>query len=135
VSGASVALAVAAFIAFEGGVRRLGWAVSRCSAFVAVLRIEVVVHVAVEVGGTVEPLAGSDEVAACEPFRAVVAVRGAVEGGVIVVAVRAGGLGADVDADGNLGIGLRGGDEKHSRCGCCGDQTVFETLHDFHLSE
>src|SRR5258708_3120853 len=47
---------------------------------VAVMRIEAVVHVAVEVVLPVEPGAGSDKHAAVEPLRPVITVGGAVVG-------------------------------------------------------
>jgi hypothetical protein len=66
---------------------------------VAVLRIEAVINVAVEVVGTVEPRAGSDEHAAAEPLGPIVTVWGAVVWRVVVVAIRACRFGADVDRD------------------------------------
>ena len=92
-----VALAVAAFVGLECGVRSLGWAMLRRVALVAVLGIVVVVHVAVEVGRAVKPFAGANEASAREPLRTIVAVRSAVVGSVVVVAVRAGGFSTDAD--------------------------------------
>src|ERR1700757_4975603 len=66
---------------------------------VAMLRIEAVVNVTVEVVRTVEPRAGSDEYASAEPLGPVVPVRGAVVWRIVVVAIRARRFGADVDRD------------------------------------
>ena len=51
---------------------------------VAVLRIEAVVYVTMEVVRTVEPRAGSDEYAAAEPLGPIVPVRSAVVWRVVV---------------------------------------------------
>ena len=66
---------------------------------VAVLRIETVINVTMEVVRTVEPRAGSDEYATAEPLGPVVPVRSAVVWRVVVVAIRARGFGANVDRD------------------------------------
>jgi hypothetical protein len=66
---------------------------------VALMRIEAVINVAVEVVRTVEPRAGSDEHAAAEPLRPIVSVGGAIVRGEIVIAVRACWLRSDVDGD------------------------------------
>src|SRR5260370_33465565 len=55
---------------------------------VAVMWIETVIHVAVEVVSTVEPRAGSDEHAAVEPLEPAVPVGRAAAGLAIVVAIR-----------------------------------------------
>jgi len=81
-------------------------AVSRERAVIAVVGIIGVIYMAIEAIMTVEPRTGSDEDAAVEPLRTVVAVWGAVVGSVVIVAIRAARCYAD--ADGNLG--LRGGD-------------------------
>jgi hypothetical protein len=84
---------------------------------VAVFRMEVVVDVAAEVVGTVEPGTGSDEDATSEPLRAIVTIGSAVVGRNIVVAV-----GTDwryANPDGNLGLRLRRrGYCKTQTCGC-----------------
>src|SRR3984957_19738966 len=88
-----VAAPVADFISFEVGIL-IG--MLRCVRFlaafgvralVAVLGIEVVVHEAVEFVRAAEPRTGADENAAGKPFRAVVAVRSAIVGRRIIVAV------------------------------------------------
>src|SRR5258708_5793379 len=66
---------------------------------VAVMWIEAVINVAVEVVGAVEPRPGSDEHAAAEPLGPVVPVGGTVVWGEIVVAVRASRLCSDIDGD------------------------------------
>jgi hypothetical protein len=66
---------------------------------VAVMRIETVINVAVEVVGAVEPRAGSDEYAAAEPLGPVVPVWGAVVWGGIVVAIRANRFCSNIDRD------------------------------------
>ena len=107
---ADVALAIASFIGLkmsEGVIAIVGQ-----RAYVAVMRIEAVIDVAVETARTMEPGAGTDEDAAGEPVRAVVAVGCTAVWRVVEVAVRACGCAADIDADGNLAA---------CRCnGCCG---------------
>jgi len=71
---------------------------------VAVTRIKTVVDVAVEAARAVEPRSGSDKYAAQKPIGPVVAVRGAVIGGVVEVAVGAHGGYPNVYAKGNLGL-------------------------------
>ena len=66
---------------------------------VAVMRIEAIINVAVEVVRTVEPGAGTDEYTTAEPLGPVIPVRGAIVGRVVVVAIRARRFGADVDRD------------------------------------
>jgi hypothetical protein len=66
---------------------------------VAVMRIETVINVALEVVGAVEPRAGSDEHAAVEPLGPVVPVWGAVVWSDIVVAIRATRFCSDIDGD------------------------------------
>jgi hypothetical protein len=53
------------------------------------MRVEAVINVAVEVVGAMEPRAGSDEHTAGEPLGPVVAVRGTIVWGEVVVTVRA----------------------------------------------
>jgi hypothetical protein len=67
--------------------------------FVAVMWIETVINVAVEVVGTMEPRAGSDEHAAAEPLGPVVPVWRAAVWGEIVVAIRATRFCSDIDRD------------------------------------
>ena len=72
---------------------------------VAMVGMEVIVHVAAEVGGTMKPWAGTDEDSAREPFGAVVAVGSALVGRGFVIAIRAGRGWSDVDADLSFGFG------------------------------
>jgi len=78
---------------------------------VAVMWIEAVIHVAVEVVGAMEPGAGSDKDTAAEPLRPVVPVWSAVVRGVVEVAIRANRRCSDID--GNLG-GCRARDAQQS---------------------
>jgi hypothetical protein len=66
---------------------------------VAMMWIEAVINVAVEVVRTAEPRPGTDEHTAAEPLRSVVPVWSAVVRGVIVVTVCTQRLGSDVDQD------------------------------------
>jgi hypothetical protein len=68
-------------------------------AFVAVIGMEVVVHVAAEVVRTVKPRANADEDAAIKPFWTVVACRGASVRSNVVVAVGAYRLYSYADSD------------------------------------
>jgi hypothetical protein len=67
---------------------------------VAVMWIEVVINVTVEVGGTVEPWAGSDENAAAEPLWPVVSIWSAVVRSRVEVTIGANRRCSDID--GNL---------------------------------
>lgn len=66
---------------------------------IAVMWIKAVINVAIEIVGTVEPRARSDEYTAVEPFWTVIPIWGAVVWGDVVVAVRATRLGSDIDRD------------------------------------
>ena len=97
--------AVTALVALECGDLTgmgIGLAMVGCGTLVAVLRIEVIVHTAVEVCGAMEPVSGANEMAANEPLGSIVAVGCTVVGSVVIVAVRARGLRAKVDTDRNL---------------------------------
>jgi len=72
-------------------------AVVRETAFVAVLAIVPVIHMAIEVIRAMKPRASSDEGASMEPFRTVVAIRGTAIRAVVIVAVRT--FRSDSDAD------------------------------------
>ncbi len=66
---ASIAVFVSLEVLFVYLFRRLGFFASiGHGAFVASLLIEMVVYLAVEVGGTVKPLACSDELTASKPL-------------------------------------------------------------------
>src|ERR1700756_2689645 len=66
---------------------------------VAVMWVEAVINVAVEVVGAVKPRASSDEHAAVEPLGPVVPVWSALVWGVIVVAIWASRFWSDIDRD------------------------------------
>jgi hypothetical protein len=66
---------------------------------IAVMWIETVINVAVEVVGAMEPRAGSDEHAAAEPLGPVIPVWRAVVRGHIVVAIWANRFCSDIDRD------------------------------------
>jgi hypothetical protein len=70
---------------------------------VAMMRIIAIVYVAIETVMSMEPGAGTDKDAIREPIRPIVAIRGAIIRRVVEIAVRTIGLGANVDAYGDLG--------------------------------
>ena len=72
---------------------------------VAMVGVEVIVYVAAELGAAMKPWAGTDEDAAGEPLRAVVAVRSAAIGRRFVISIGADRGWSDVDAD--LSFGFR----------------------------
>jgi hypothetical protein len=89
----------------------------RHGSFIAVFRMEVVIHVPMEVFGSVEPGAGADKDASVEPFRTVVAGRSTGIWRNVIVTVRAVRRDSDLDAD--LSGGYRGGERKsHPQCRC-----------------
>jgi len=96
-SVSDVALSIARFVAME--VVELPLAALGQRSVIAVMRIVAVVDVAVKAGVAMEPWACSDEDAAGKPIGAVVAVGGAIIGGVVEVAVGADGRYSDVDSD------------------------------------
>ncbi len=84
---------------------------------VAVIGMEVVVYMAVEVSGTVKPWASTDEDTAGEPLRTVISVGGAAIGWGFIVAV--GAVGGDSDVDVYLSLGrLRRGSEERKTSYC-----------------
>jgi hypothetical protein len=115
-----VAASVTHLVAFEVGVvvvvifRRGFFATRWPRALVAVCWIVATVYRTTEVFVAVEPWAGTDEDAAGEPLRAVITVRSTVVGGGAVVAVRAFGGDANVDAD--LGLGRGRGSYSETSC-------------------
>src|ERR1700729_2078370 len=120
---ADVSVSVMHFVAFEVRdlvevIRRVGLVSFIWSrALVAMLWIEAVVYMAMEVIGTVKPRAGADEDATGEPLGAVIAIRGAGVWRVIVVAVWALRRYANVDADlGSSLLGCRGETKRGNRC-------------------
>ena len=97
---ANVAISVAGFISLEVGEWR--GSASGQRAVVSVVGVVAIIDVAVEAMGTVKPGAGSDEETTVEPIGAVVAVRSAIVGGIVEIAVGADRGGAKVDADRDL---------------------------------
>jgi hypothetical protein len=76
-------------------------------AVVTVLRVEGVVHLALEVATAMKPWANADEDAAIEPFRSVIAVGNAVIRGIVIVTVWTIRSDSDFDADLSLYFGNR----------------------------
>ena len=74
-------------------------------AFVSVVRMEMVIHMAAEVGGAMEPRANTNKDSARKPLRPVVAVWSASIRRGVVVPVRTLGRGSNVD--GNLSLHFR----------------------------
>ncbi len=68
------------------------------------VRMETVIYMASEVVRAMKPRAGANEDAARKPFRAVVAVGGAVVRGIVIVTVRTSRCGSDVHADADLSL-------------------------------
>jgi hypothetical protein len=71
----------------------------RVWASIAVMWIEAVINVAMKVMRTVKPGAGSDEHATREPLGPIVAVRGAVVRGKVVIAIRSDWFWSDIHRD------------------------------------
>ena len=94
---------------------------------IAMLWIKAVVHMAMKTSSAVEPRTGTDKDAAIEPLGTVVAIRSAVVGSVIVIAVRASGLRTNVDAYGDLSARDRGDAEKGDSNG--GRKNILQTTH------
>jgi hypothetical protein len=72
---------------------------------VTVVRIEAVIHVAVEAVRPMEPGTGAKEDATRKPVGAVVAVGRAIIGCIVKVSIRADRRPANIDTDGYLGVG------------------------------
>jgi hypothetical protein len=92
-----VALPVTGFVAVE--VIEPLFTASGERAVITVVRVETVVHVAIEPMWPMKPGAGSDEHATVEPIRPVISVRSAVVRGVVKIAIRAYGSNPDADRD------------------------------------
>jgi len=90
-------------------------AASWVRAVVALAIVEVVIDVAVEVVGTMEPGAGADEYAAREPLGTVVAVGSAVVRGNFIVAIRA--IRGRTDFNRDLRRGMTTGGQKKAGAG------------------
>jgi hypothetical protein len=121
-AAACVTASIPHFIAFEvRGIvdtvfRSRFFAAGREWAFVTVVGMVVVIYVSAEVVRTMEPATGSDEDSAIEPLRAVIAIRGAVVGRNIVVAI--GTVRGGSDFDGNLSV---------CWSGCCRESEAGES--------
>jgi len=106
-----VAASIAHFVSFEVGnlidrLRRFTFIANVwLCAFIAVLGIETVIYVALEVIRAMEPRASANEDTTRKPFRAVVAVRSASIRSNVIVAVRAVRGDANVNADLSPGFG------------------------------
>lgn len=126
---AFVALTVPGLVAVE--VVELFLAALRHRSAVTVVGIVAVINVAEEAVRAVEPGTGSEENSIGKPVWAVVAIGGAVIGGVVEVAVGAYRSWSDVNADGDLGGGAVGACEK----GKCKNREskCFEMGHNFSL--
>jgi len=100
-----VAAPIAHFVSFEVRhfiemVCRIGpIAGVRHGTFVPMVRMKMIIYVAPEVGGAMEPWAGADENSSYEPLRSIVTVGSASIGRSVVITVRAHRCGSDVDGD------------------------------------
>src|SRR5580658_10020077 len=95
-----MASSIARFVPAESveGVLATGWQ----GTAIAVMRIVAIVYVAIETVGSVEPGSGTDEDAAVESIRSVVAIGRAVIRRVVEIAIGTVRLGTNVDADADL---------------------------------
>jgi hypothetical protein len=98
-----VAASIAHFVCFEVGnlietLSRLGLIATGWPwAAIAVLWMETVIYVAMEVGWAVKPRARPNEDASCKPFRAIVPIGGALIRQDIVVSIRTHRRNSDLD--------------------------------------
>ena len=126
------AAAVAALVAFESGdLAGMGIrsAMGGRGSLIAMLRVEVVIHAAMEVRGGVGPVTGADEVTASKPLGAIVTVWCAVIGSVVVLAVWARRFGAKVDADRHLSRSGGGRDYCNKSCGSQTGKNKLDRTH------
>lgn len=125
VTADGMSLTVAHFVAVETGVSVTDgmFSASGHVAVIAMIDVEVVIYVAMEAMWAVEPGACSDKDAAIEPFRPIIAVRGAVVGSVVIVSVRTNRRGTDLDGD--LGVRFGRADEEE-RAYCCQQTDVLQ---------
>ncbi len=103
-----------------------GFAAAWMWSVITIVRIEGVVYAAMKPAGSVKPGPGTEEDAAIEPFRPVVAIRGTVIGRVIVITVRAGRR--DADTDGNLCLCIGSNAKQCSYSRCC--KKVLKSAHE-----
>jgi hypothetical protein len=113
-----VAAPITHFVSFEVG--NLIDALSRLRsianpwrwAFIAVIGMITVIHVASKVVRAMKPRAGANERTTGKPFRAVVAVGSAAIRSSVIVAIRACGSGSNFEADVDLSLRLGSGHRK-----------------------
>jgi hypothetical protein len=132
---ALAAVTVMDFVAMEvcGRMGMLGsgaFAASRHRTLIAVVRVEVIIHMSPEVFGAVEPWACSDEGTPGKPFRAIVAVRSTAVGSCLVIAVRT--IRGCTDADADLSLSAWGG-SRETDAGHSGQRKQFNSIHWGHL--
>ncbi len=96
---ASIALLISLKVFRRSAAAPGALAVNRHAAIVAVIWIEAVVYMAVEVGAAMKPRANADKGTAMKPFRAVVAIRSAAIGLVVIVTVGAGRFNSNADTN------------------------------------
>src|ERR1035438_6713381 len=82
---------------------------------IAVIRMETVIYVAVELIGAMKPWAGANEDAPGKPFRTVVAVGGTCIRGDVVITVGTVRSYSDADCDADLRLGFGGGSREADR--------------------
>jgi hypothetical protein len=130
-----VPMSIAHFVSFEVSLidtpRRVGsFAAARHWTSVAVVWMEAIVYIAVEISGSMKPWANANEYTSSEPFRAVVARWGAVIRRHVVVAVGTNRCYADVDADAYLRIRSWRG-RRETACGNDQCQRKCGSMHKF----
>jgi len=86
----------------------------RKSSVIAVVRVEVIIHMAAEMVRPVEPGTYSDKDSAVKPLRPIVSIGSAIVGGHIIVTVGTVGSGANVDAYADLRLGFGAAEEQNA---------------------
>jgi hypothetical protein len=97
-------------------------------AVVAMVRIEVIIHMAVKVAGAMKPWASPDEDSTTEPLRTIVSIGGALVGGIVIIAVGTGRGYSNAEAD--LGLGP-GRSYRKTKCGNKSDCKDVDASHEF----
>lgn len=99
----SMTAPIAYFISFElSGIGRAlcgPFAIFRPPSAISMLRIETVVHMSMEVCGSVKPGTNANEGAMMKPFRAIVSIRSAPIRGIVKVSVGTGWSHSDANVD------------------------------------
>jgi hypothetical protein len=98
----------------------------RHGAFVSMVRMEMIVHVAAEIRGAVKPGASANEDTTHKPFRAVIAVGSASIRRNVIVPVRAHWRHSNVNADLRFHFGSGHG---QANCSECSRRKIFEFVH------